>query len=77
MSPAARLLVGLVGLYRRLVSPLLGARCRFYPSCSEYALGAIQRHGAVRGSWLAIRRVGRCHPWSAGGPDPVPEKRVA
>jgi putative membrane protein insertion efficiency factor len=77
MSLAARLLVGLLLLYRRLISPFLGAHCRFYPSCSEYGLEAIRRHGAILGSWLAIRRVGRCHPWSAGGPDPVPEKRAA
>ena len=77
MSLAARVLVGLVTLYRRFVSPLLGNHCRFHPSCSEYALIAIRRHGAVRGSWLSARRISRCHPWSAGGPDPVPEKRVA
>jgi len=58
--------------YQLFVSPLLGPRCRFYPSCSAYALTALQRHGAVRGSWLAVRRLGRCHPWNPGGVDHVP-----
>lgn len=58
--------------YQILVSPLLGPRCRFYPSCSHYALEAIDAHGPARGGWLALRRLGRCHPWHAGGFDPVP-----
>lgn len=60
--------------YRYVVSPLLGPRCRFYPTCSEYAIEAVERHGAARGAWLAIRRVGKCHPWHEGGVDPVPEQ---
>lgn len=67
-----RLLLGLVRLYQYLISPLLGPRCRFHPSCSHYAIEAIERHGALRGSWLAMRRLGRCHPWHPGGYDPVP-----
>ncbi|MGI8457855.1 MAG: membrane protein insertion efficiency factor YidD [Propionibacteriaceae bacterium] len=65
-------LIGLLKAYRLVISPLYGQVCRYYPSCSAYALGAVQRHGAVRGSWLAIRRLVRCHPWAAGGYDPVP-----
>ena len=62
----------LIRLYQWTVSPLLGPRCRFYPSCSQYALEALLRFGALRGSWLALRRLARCHPWHAGGFDPVP-----
>jgi putative membrane protein insertion efficiency factor len=58
--------------YQLAISPLLGPRCRFYPSCSHYALEAIEIHGAVRGTWLALKRIGRCHPWNEGGFDPVP-----
>jgi uncharacterized protein len=65
-------LLALITLYRYALRPLLGANCRFYPSCSEYASEAIARHGAVRGVLLAIRRIGRCHPWHDGGYDPVP-----
>ncbi len=64
----------LVLAYRRAVSPLLGARCRYLPTCSEYALEAIGEHGAAAGTWLAVRRVARCHPLRPGGYDPVPRK---
>lgn len=67
------LLTFLVKLYRWFVSPLLGQNCRFYPSCSSYALEALERHGALHGTWLATRRVCRCHPWNPGGYDPVPQ----
>lgn len=67
-----KLLVFLVRSYRLAISPLLGRSCRFHPSCSEYAIEAIERHGSCRGSWLAIRRISRCHPWNPGGYDPVP-----
>jgi len=71
----ARLLIGLISGYRRFVSPMLGPRCRFYPSCSAYAMEAIRVHGAGRGSWLAVRRLGKCHPFHPGGLDPVPPSR--
>jgi putative membrane protein insertion efficiency factor len=73
-SVAARVLVVLLTGYRQFVSPLLGPRCRFYPSCSAYALEAVQVHGALRGSWLAVRRLSRCHPFHPGGLDPVPRR---
>jgi hypothetical protein len=76
-SAAARGLVLLVKGYRNLISPLLPPSCRFYPSCSAYALEAVQVHGALRGSWLAVRRLSRCHPFHAGGLDPVPPARTA
>jgi hypothetical protein len=68
----SRLLALLVRGYRYAVSPFLGMHCRFYPSCSEYALEALERHGAARGGWLVLRRLARCHPWHPGGHDPVP-----
>lgn len=67
-----RVLLLLVRGYQVAISPLLGPRCRFYPSCSTYAVQALQAHGALRGSWLAVRRLGRCHPWNPGGVDHVP-----
>jgi putative membrane protein insertion efficiency factor len=66
------LLIGLVKSYRLLLSPWLGSSCRFEPTCSVYALAALERHGAAQGSYLTLRRLIRCHPWCAGGHDPVP-----
>ncbi|HEY5979038.1 MAG TPA: membrane protein insertion efficiency factor YidD [Microlunatus sp.] len=65
-------LIGFLKLYRLVISPLYGNVCRYYPSCSAYALRAVEVHGAVKGSYLAARRLLRCHPWTAGGYDPVP-----
>ena len=72
----ARLLIGLVKAYRLLLSPSLGSSCRFEPTCSAYALQALQRHGSAKGSYLTLKRLGRCHPWCAGGLDPVPDITV-
>jgi putative membrane protein insertion efficiency factor len=68
------ILLTLIACYRVALSPVLGARCRFYPTCSAYAAEAIERHGALRGSWLALKRIAKCHPLHAGGVDPVPER---
>jgi putative membrane protein insertion efficiency factor len=76
MSPLARLLSAAIGLYRRFVSPALPRHCRFEPTCSAYALEAIRVHGALHGLILAARRIARCHPFSAGGLDPVPPRRA-
>lgn len=73
-SPGARGLILVVRGYQLLLSPWLGGNCRFLPSCSEYALEALARFGALRGGWLALRRIGRCHPWAVSGPDPVPAR---
>ena len=70
---AVWLLVLPIRAYQVAISPLLGPRCRFYPSCSAYAVEALRVHGPVRGTWLAARRLLRCHPWHPGGNDPVPE----
>ena len=72
---AKNILIGLVRAYQLLVSPLLGAHCRFQPTCSRYMIGAIERFGAVKGTWLGLRRLSRCHPWHKGGLDPLPEKK--
>lgn len=72
MSPAAWLGVGVVRTYQWTIRPVIGANCRFEPSCSEYAIEALRRHGAVHGSGLAAWRILRCNPWSEGGYDPVP-----
>lgn len=73
-SLAVRVVAAPVIAYRRWISPALPARCRFYPSCSAYTLEALSRHGAVRGIWLSLRRLGRCHPFHPGGHDPVPPR---
>lgn len=70
----ARLIAGVIRGYQLLVSPVLPASCRYYPSCSAYAVEALRLHGARRGAWLGIKRVMRCHPWASGGFDPVPEQ---
>ena len=62
----------LIQAYRYLLSPLIGSHCRYTPSCSQYALDAVQSHGVAKGLWLALKRIGSCHPWHAGGYDPVP-----
>ena len=67
-----RVLLALIAGYRLLLSPLLGANCRFYPTCSAYASEAIETHGPLRGAWLGLRRILRCHPWNRGGVDLVP-----
>jgi putative membrane protein insertion efficiency factor len=67
------ILIALIRIYQLCISPLLGNHCRFYPSCSQYAREAIEQYGVLRGGWLAIRRLLRCHPWHPGGVDPVPE----
>lgn len=68
------LAMGFVHFYRYALSPLLPRSCRFHPSCSAYALEALRLHGPWRGAWLAVRRIGRCHPWNDGGYDPVPPR---
>ena len=73
MSPAAALLALGVRLYRYILSPLVGPGCRFAPTCSEYALEAIDKNGAWKGFWLMVSRIARCHPWGTDGYDPVPD----
>ena len=73
MRVFARMLIAMVVAYRRYVSPVLPARCRFYPSCSAYSLEALQKHGAIRGTGLTVWRLLRCHPFHPGGYDPVPD----
>ena len=71
-DPVRWLLIGFLRAYRLLISPLYGQVCRFHPSCSAYALEAVTERGSIIGSWLTVRRLARCHPWAAGGYDPVP-----
>lgn len=70
-----KLLILLIDAYRLLLSPFFGTQCRFYPTCSAYAREAIDTHGAIKGTWLTIRRLGKCHPWHEGGIDNVPPAR--
>lgn len=74
MTMAGMLIRGLIRGYQLLISPVLPPSCRFTPTCSAYAMEAVARHGALAGSWLAVRRICRCHPWNEGGYDPVPER---
>ena len=68
----AKLMLGLIQFYRYAISPLIPPRCRYTPTCSQYALEAVQKYGAVKGGWLAAKRIARCHPWGGHGHDPVP-----
>ncbi len=70
-----KILILFVRVYRYAITPFLGNNCRFYPTCSSYAEQALTEHGPVKGSWLAVRRICRCHPWHAGGVDPVPNNQ--
>jgi putative membrane protein insertion efficiency factor len=72
MNLGQRLLIGVIRVYQIALSPYFGNQCRFYPTCSEYAKEAVAKHGALKGAWLAMRRIGRCHPYHPGGHDPVP-----
>jgi len=72
VNPLTWLISGLIRLYRAMLSPLLPPHCRYWPTCSEYALQAVRIHGPVKGGWYALRRIGRCHPWGGSGYDPVP-----
>ncbi|MFD1148603.1 membrane protein insertion efficiency factor YidD [Saccharothrix hoggarensis] len=76
VSPVVRALLLPVRFYRKFISPALPPTCRFHPSCSAYAVEALTVHGALRGSWLTLRRLGRCGPWHPGGLDPVPPRRT-
>lgn len=73
----SKILLGLIRVYQLTLSPFIGNQCRFHPSCSTYAAQAIDQHGAIRGTWFAVRRLGRCHPFNAGGFDPVPGATTA
>lgn len=71
-SGIAAIFIGLIRVYQIVLSPILGASCRFTPTCSRYGIEAIKKHGPFKGGWLTLKRIGRCHPWGGHGPDPVP-----
>lgn len=66
------LFIGLIRLYQLIISPHMGSSCRYHPTCSQYGIEALRTHGAIKGLWMTVKRIGRCHPWSEGGYDPVP-----
>ena len=68
-----KILIGVIKLYQKVISPLTPPSCRFYPTCSHYGIEAVEKHGALKGSWLAVRRISKCHPFHEGGFDPVPD----
>ncbi|MES9833476.1 MAG: membrane protein insertion efficiency factor YidD [Candidatus Thiodiazotropha sp. LLP2] len=68
-----QIMIFVIRLYQTILSPFVGQHCRFYPTCSAYSLEAVEKHGALRGFWLSLKRISRCHPWHEGGVDPVPE----
>ncbi|MDY8134265.1 membrane protein insertion efficiency factor YidD [Aquimarina sp. 2201CG5-10] len=68
--------IGLVRLYQNLISPLTPATCRYHPTCSQYTVEALQKHGLLKGGWMAIKRIFSCHPWGGSGYDPVPDKKM-
>ena len=74
MTPLAFILSLPVRAYRLVLSPWVGTNCRYQPACSAYAMEALKKHGGIKGSWLTVRRIGRCHPWGGTGYDPVPER---
>ncbi|WP_424405325.1 membrane protein insertion efficiency factor YidD [Pasteurella sp. PK-2025] len=73
-SLGSKILIGLIRVYQLVISPLIGPRCRFTPTCSHYGIEALKTHGAIKGSWLTLKRILKCHPLTAGGYDPVPPK---
>ena len=75
-SAMAKILIGLIRGYQLIISPLLGANCRFHPTCSQYMIEAVSRFGVIHGFWLGLRRLSHCHPWHEGGLDPVPQLKT-
>jgi uncharacterized protein len=72
MTIGKRIALGFIRVYQWVLSPMLGSNCRYYPSCSHYTYDAVAKYGVLKGGWMGLRRIGRCHPWHAGGYDPVP-----
>ena len=69
-----KLLIGIIRIYQKFISPLSPPSCRFYPTCSHYGLEAVEKHGSIKGSYLAVKRISKCHPFHEGGSDPVPDE---